>query len=75
MFCIDLLSWIHYSTTFHFPFSINNTGTSLYFSIIAGYHNVSLIPAGATNIDIQQHGYQHLKDDENYLGKETDITT
>ena len=38
-------------------------------SSTSGYHNVSLIPAGATNIDIQQHGYQQLRDDENYLGK------
>ena len=45
--------------------------TSLF--VISGYHNVSVIPVGATNIDIQQHGYQHLKDDENYLGKENYI--
>jgi hypothetical protein len=27
-----------------------------------------VIPAGATNIDIRQLGYRHLRDDENYLG-------
>lgn len=33
------------------------------------YSNVTVIPAGATNIDIRQHGYGHLSDDKNYLGK------
>jgi len=32
------------------------------------YNNVTVIPAGATNIDIRQHGYRHVKEDENYLG-------
>ncbi|KAL4226991.1 A disintegrin and metalloproteinase with thrombospondin motifs 9 [Mactra antiquata] len=32
-----------------------------------GYSNVTIIPAGATNIDIRQLGYGHLTDDENYL--------
>lgn len=39
------------------------------FISFSDYNNVTLIPAGATNIDIRQHGYRHLPDDENYLGE------
>jgi len=33
-----------------------------------GYNSVVAIPAGATNIDVRQHGYDNRKDDDNYLG-------
>ncbi|XP_060563969.1 A disintegrin and metalloproteinase with thrombospondin motifs 9-like isoform X2 [Ruditapes philippinarum] len=38
-----------------------------YNSVKYDYNNVTVIPAGATNIDIRQLGYRHLRDDENYL--------
>ncbi|XP_052779988.1 A disintegrin and metalloproteinase with thrombospondin motifs 9-like [Mya arenaria] len=38
-----------------------------YNTVSGDYNNVTMIPAGATNIDIRQHGYRHLKEDENYL--------
>jgi hypothetical protein len=37
-------------------------------TLFSDYNNVTVIPAGATNIDIRQLGYRHLRDDENYLG-------
>ena len=37
--------------------------------VFTDYNNVVIIPAGATNIDVRQHSYRHLQDDENYLGE------
>lgn len=42
--------------------------------LLADYNNVTIIPAGATNIDIRQLGYRHLPDDENYLGKQISLS-
>jgi hypothetical protein len=33
-----------------------------------GYNHVLLLPAGAANVDIRQHGYQGSNKDDNYLG-------
>jgi hypothetical protein len=33
-----------------------------------GYNHVFIVPSGATNIDIRQHGFKNRKDDDNYLG-------
>ena len=30
---------------------------------------MTTIPAGATQLDIRQHGQQYIEDDDNYLGE------
>ena len=37
--------------------------------LVAGYNLVTMIPAGATQLDIRQHGHQQHQDDDNYLGQ------
>lgn len=39
----------------------------------AGYNEVVRIPSGATNIDVRQHSYSGKPEDDNYLGKTSNI--
>ena len=37
--------------------------------LLTGYNEVAVIPRGATNLRIEQRGFNHSKDDGIYLGK------
>lgn len=43
--------------------------------LFAGYNEVVRIPSGATNIDVRQHSYSGKPEDDNYLGKASDIVS
>lgn len=41
--------------------------------LFAGYNDVVRIPSGATNIDVRQHSYSGKPEDDNYLGKTSNL--